>query len=186
MIHAGGVGVRELGKPALVDANTQFMAASNTKGMTTLLLAKLADEGKLRWYQPVTELYPSFKLGTDAITSQVLVKHLVCVCTGLPRQDMEWIFEYKNDTALTSMKMLATNSPTSGFGELYQYNNLMAAAAGYVGGAVAYPTLTMEVRCCARCSGVCSKSSTTGRLKRRTTSKLQLAGLRWHAPRWSS
>lgn len=143
VVHTGGVGVRERGKPALVDANTMFMAASNTKGMSTLLLAKLADQGKLRWDQPVTQLYPSFKLGTDAVTSQVLIKHLVCACTGLPRQDMEWLFEFKDATAQTSMKMLGTNSPTSGFGELFQYNNLMASAAGYVGGALANPKMEL-------------------------------------------
>lgn len=143
VVHAGGVGVRELGKPALVDANTMFMAASNTKGMSTLLLAKLADQGKLRWDQPVTQVYPAFKLGTDAVTAQVLIKHLVCACTGLPRQDMEWLFEFKDATALTSMKLLGTNSPTSGFGELFQYNNLMASAAGYIGGALAYPKMEL-------------------------------------------
>ncbi len=143
VVHAGGVGVRELGKPALVDENTMFMAASNTKGMSTLLLAKLADQGKLRWDQPVVELYPSFKLGTEAVTKQVLVKHLVCACTGLPRQDMEWIFEFKDATALSSMKLLGTNSPSSGFGELFQYNNLMASAAGYIGGALAYPGMEL-------------------------------------------
>ncbi len=143
VVHAGGVGVRALGNPAAVDGDTMFMAASNTKGMSTLLLAKLADQGKLRWDQPVTQLYPAFKLGTEAVTSQVLVKHLVCACTGLPRQDMEWIFEFKDATPLTSMKMLGTNSPTSGFGELYQYNNLMAAAAGYVGGALVHPKMEL-------------------------------------------
>jgi CubicO group peptidase (beta-lactamase class C family) len=45
------LGVRELGQPAKVDASTLFMAASNTKGMTTLLLAMLADEKKLQWDQ---------------------------------------------------------------------------------------------------------------------------------------
>ena len=38
VVYAGGLGVRELGKPDKVDENTLFMAASNTKGMTTLLL----------------------------------------------------------------------------------------------------------------------------------------------------
>ena len=31
--------------------------------MTTLLLAELVDEGKLRWDQPVAEVYPAFRLG---------------------------------------------------------------------------------------------------------------------------
>jgi hypothetical protein len=48
IVFQGGLGVRELGKPEKVDENTVFMAASNTKGMTTLLLAKLVDQKKLR------------------------------------------------------------------------------------------------------------------------------------------
>ncbi len=139
IVYEGGLGVRELGKPAPVDAHTLFMAASNTKGMSTLMLSTLVDEGKLKWDQKVTEVYPAFKLGSAETTSKVEVKHLVCACTGLPRQDLEWIFEFKNATPETSLKLLATNSPTSGFGEVYQYNNLMASAAGYIGGHVAYP-----------------------------------------------
>jgi CubicO group peptidase (beta-lactamase class C family) len=133
VVFEGGVGVRELGKPDPVDENTVFMAASNTKGMTTLLLSRLADQKKLRWDEPVTELYPAFKLGDAATTRQVLVKHLVCACTGLPRQDLEWLLEFKNATPETSMALLGTMQPTSRFGEVFQYSNLMAAAAGYVG-----------------------------------------------------
>src|SRR5579862_7705517 len=80
VVFEGGFGVRELGKSTPVDANTLFMAASNTKGMTTLLLGRMADEGKLRWNQPVTELYPTFKLGDANTTKQVLVSNLVCAC----------------------------------------------------------------------------------------------------------
>jgi hypothetical protein len=89
VVYEGGLGVRELGKPERVDADTLFMAASNTKGMTTLLLARLVDQGKLRWDEPVVEAYPAFKLGDATVTSQVLVKQLICACTGLPRQDLE-------------------------------------------------------------------------------------------------
>ena len=84
VVYEGGLGVKELGKPERVDENTLFMAASNTKGMTTLLLSELVDEKKLRWDEPVTEAYPSFKLGDANTTKQVLIKNLVCACTGLP------------------------------------------------------------------------------------------------------
>jgi CubicO group peptidase (beta-lactamase class C family) len=135
--------VRALGKSAPVDVNTLFIAASNTKGMSTLLLATLVDQGKLRWDQPVVEVYPAFRLGSPEVTRQVLIKHLVCACTGLPRQDLEWIFEFKHATPASSLALLGTNSPTSGFGEVFQYNNLMAAAAGYIGGHLAYPNLEL-------------------------------------------
>ena len=75
IVFQGGFGVRELGKPAQVDENTLFMAASNTKGMTTLLLSELVDQKKLNWDQPVIEVYPSFKLGNAETTKKVLVKN---------------------------------------------------------------------------------------------------------------
>ena len=139
IVFQGGLGVRELGKPARVDENTLFMAASNTKGMTTLLLAELVDQKKLRWNQPVVEIYPSFKLGDAETTKKVLVKNLICACTGLPRQDLEWLFEYKNATPESELALLGTMQPTSRFGEVFQYSNLMAAAAGYIGGHLVYP-----------------------------------------------
>jgi CubicO group peptidase (beta-lactamase class C family) len=139
VVYQGGIGVRELGKPEKVDENTLFMAASNTKGMTTLLLAELVDEKKIRWDQPVIEVYPAFKLGEAETTRKVLVKNLICACTGLPRQDLEWLFEYKNATAESELALLGTMQPTSKFGEVFQYSNLMATAAGYIGAHLVYP-----------------------------------------------
>lgn len=139
VVMSKGFGVRELGKPAPVDGDTRFMIASNTKALTTLMLAKLVDAGKLDWNARAGDVYPAFKLGDAATTDKVLVKHLICACTGLPRQDMEWLFEGEKQTPDTVMTTLGTMQPTSGFGELFQYSNPMAAAAGYIGGQVAYP-----------------------------------------------
>jgi CubicO group peptidase (beta-lactamase class C family) len=143
VLFEGGLGVRELGKPAKVDADTLFIIASNTKGMSTLLLAKLVDEGKFTWDTKVTSVYPSFKLGDADTTSQVLMKHLVCACTGLPRQDLEWLFEFKDSSPKGMMSLLGTMQPTSRFGEVYQYSNVLASAAGFIGGAVLYPKLEL-------------------------------------------
>ncbi|HSV22011.1 MAG TPA: serine hydrolase domain-containing protein, partial [Xanthobacteraceae bacterium] len=139
VVFQGGLGVKTLGKPDPVDADTLFLAASNTKAMTTLLLAELVDERKLRWDEPVTEAYPDFRLGDADTTRQVLVKHLVCACTGLPRQDFEWLFNFGAATPASSLASLGTMQPTSRFGEIFQYSNLMVTAAGYVGASVASP-----------------------------------------------
>jgi len=145
VVWAGGVGVRELGKPQPVTSKTLFMIASNTKSLTTLMLAKLVDAGRLAWDQPVTSVMPSFKLGSEEVTRQVLVKHLICACTGLPRQDLEWLLQWKGSTPATVMDTLATMVPTSKFGELFQYSNLMAAAGGFTGGHVMYPQLELGI-----------------------------------------
>lgn len=143
VVWQGGIGVRALGSPEPVDENTKFMIASNTKGMATLLLSVLADEGKLRWDQKVTDLYPSFRLGSDEVTNSVLVRHLVCACTGLPRKDYSFILADAGAPASDTFRGLAQTQPTSKFGELFQYNNLMASAAGYLGGHLLYPDMEL-------------------------------------------
>jgi CubicO group peptidase (beta-lactamase class C family) len=140
IVYEGGVGVRQTGKSAPVDAHTRFMIASNTKGLSTLLLARLVDQGKLKWDEPATQAYPAFRLGSDETTRQVLMRHLVCACTGVPRKDFEWLFTGTSKTPpSTTFALLAGTEPTSKFGEVFQYNNLMATAAGYIGGHLVHP-----------------------------------------------
>jgi CubicO group peptidase (beta-lactamase class C family) len=141
VVMAQGFGVRELGKSATVDADTRFMIASNTKPLTTLMLARLVDAGRFTWDTPVTQVMPGFRLGDAATTAKLRMRHLVCACTGMPRQDMEWLLEGERMTPASMLATLATMQPTSGFGELYQYSNLVAGAAGYVGGHAWRPDL---------------------------------------------
>ena len=143
VVFAGGFGVKELGGTEKPDGGTLFMIASNTKAMTTLLLAKLVDEHRITWDTPVIKLFPSFKLGDAETTHSVLVKHLICACTGMPRQDLEWIFDYGKMTPESTMALLGTMQPTSKFGELFQYSNLMAAAGGYTGAHVIHPDMEL-------------------------------------------
>jgi CubicO group peptidase (beta-lactamase class C family) len=143
VVMSRGFGVRQQGRPESVDGDTRFMIASNSKALTTLMLAKLVDAGKLDWNARAVDVYPAFKLGSADTTGKVLVKHLICACTGLPRQDFEWLFEGEKQTPATVMQTLGTMQPTSGFGELFQYSNPMAAAAGYIGGQIAYPDVEL-------------------------------------------
>lgn len=143
VVFAGGYGVRELGKKAPADADTRYIVASNTKGLTTLMLAKLVDSKQITWETPAKSLLPSFKLGDADTTSRVLVKHLICACTGMPRQDLEWLLQFKGVKPEDAMAVLGTMQPTSKFGELFQYSNPLAAAAGFIGGHVAFPKLDL-------------------------------------------
>lgn len=139
VVHARGYGVRQLGGGVPVDADTLFPIASNTKALTTLLLAQLVDEGKLRWDAAVTEAYPGFQLGDPATTAAVRIEHLVCACTGLPRRDLELQFEFGGVTPQQAIAELAQLQPTTKLGQAYQYSNQLAAAAGFIAGQVAAP-----------------------------------------------
>src|SRR5262245_4547082 len=131
VLFAGGFGMRDINGNQKVEADTLYMIPSNTKALTTLMLAKLVDAGKLTWDTPVTKVLPSFKLGDADTTRQVLIRHLICACTGLPRQDMEWLLQFKGVTPEGALTTLGGMQPTSKFGELFQYANPLASAGGY-------------------------------------------------------
>jgi CubicO group peptidase (beta-lactamase class C family) len=56
---------------------------------------------------------------------------------------MEMLFQFEDLTPEGALARLATMQPTTEFGEMFQYSNPLAAAAGYVGGHVAYPELEL-------------------------------------------
>ena len=141
VVFQGGFGVREIGRSETVDADTAFMIGSNGKALTTLLLARLVERGLLDWDAPVSSVWPAFRLGDAVTTRQVRVRHLVCACTGLPRQDYPWIFQGDEAQAATVLDWLSEMKPTSDFGELYQYSNLMAAAGGYLAAHILHPEM---------------------------------------------
>lgn len=141
--YAGGLGVRKLGSDEKVDASTRFLTASVTKPMTSLMLAKLVDRGELDWNAPAARLLPSFKVGDPALTKRIRVRNLLCACTGIPAQDMEWALSGDELKPQDVLGLLAGIRPTAEIGELYQYSNLMAVAAGYLGAHVAHPELPL-------------------------------------------
>ena len=62
VVVAKGYGVRKLGEPAPVDAQTLFGIASNTKVFTATALGLLVEEGKLAWDAPVIDYLPWFQM----------------------------------------------------------------------------------------------------------------------------
>ena len=139
VVYEGGLGVKTRGRSEPIDARTLFIAASNTKAMTTLLLAQAVDADKLHWDEPVVAADPAFRVDDPDLTRRVLVRNLVCACTGMPRQDLDWLFDFKGKSAASTFDTLGRMKPTSAFGEVFQYSNLMAAAAGYIGAAAFLP-----------------------------------------------
>lgn len=137
-----GYGVRGHGRDVTPD--TAFMIGSTTKSLTSLMIAKLIDEGLFEWDTPVTKLMPKFALAEPKATSAMTMRHTMCACTGLPRQDMEFLFEYGDSTPQQRFDELSKMTPTTGFGETFQYSNSLVSAGGWVAAAAAYPKLSLS------------------------------------------
>lgn len=132
VVYQRTAGVRERGKPEPITPDTRFLMASVTKPMTTMMQAALVDANVVRWDQPVIEILPAFALGDAAITKQLLLWHMSCACTGMPRQDMEGLFEWKGVTAEARIEVMRTMKPTTKLGETFQYSNPILAAGGFI------------------------------------------------------
>ena len=132
VIHAKGYGVRELGKPEPVDADTLFAIASNSKAFTAAALAILVDEKKLSWDDRVTTYLPYLELYDPWVTHELRVRDLLSHRTGLGTfsGDLLWYgTPYSREEILRRARFL---QPTADFRAGYRYNNLMFIAAGEV------------------------------------------------------
>jgi CubicO group peptidase (beta-lactamase class C family) len=127
-----GFGTRSAGGKQPVDPDTIFMIGSITKSLTSLMMAKLVDEGRFTWDTPASEVLPGFALGDAGATKKLAMRHTVCACTGLPRQDMTFFFGFSKTTPESRVDEMKTLKPTTAFGETFQYSNLMVSAGGYV------------------------------------------------------
>ena len=130
-----GYGVKELGKPDPVTANTVFAIGSMTKAFTTAAMAMLVDEGKMNWDDPVRKHIEFFHLYDPLADAMVTLRDLVCHRTGLSRNDILWY-----NSPLTSeqiIRRIAHIKPTHQFRTMWQYNNLMFLTAGFAAGKAA-------------------------------------------------
>jgi len=139
VVYQNTFGVKELGKPDKVTENTLFMIGSTTKPLTTLMLSKLVESGKLSWDTPIMSVLPEFELTDKSTTARFLIRHAACACTGMPRRDLEFVFGSKSGSASDTLRQLHSMSPTTGFGETFQYSNPLVAVGGFAGGNVYTP-----------------------------------------------
>jgi CubicO group peptidase (beta-lactamase class C family) len=131
--YVGAFGERAPGLPVTPD--TLFPLASLTKGFTAALIARLADEGKLGWDDPVRNHLPDFRLPDPAADRLVTVRDLLTHRTGVGGHDLLW---YRAPWPLADTLRRAARLPAEGrFRDGYLYNStnfihagLAAAAAG--------------------------------------------------------
>ncbi|MFF2370470.1 serine hydrolase [Agromyces sp. NPDC058110] len=134
VLFAEGFGVRELGEPDEVDADTVFQIASMSKPIAaTVVASQLGDD--LTWSTPAAPLLPGFALADPWVTEHVTVGDLFAHRSGLPPaagDDLEDI-GYDRDYILDHLDL----QPLNPFRTAYGYANFgLTAGAEAVANAV--------------------------------------------------
>ncbi|HXE83706.1 MAG TPA: serine hydrolase domain-containing protein, partial [Gemmatimonadales bacterium] len=130
VVFAKGFGVRELGKPDAVTVHTRFGNMSTTKAFTAMLVAMLADSGKLSLDDNVYIHVSDFQLSDPYVTRELTVRDLLTHRAGLGNADYLW-YGQRNSTSeiLRRVRLIDPAYPVRA-GFIYQ--NIMYAAAGAV------------------------------------------------------
>jgi len=131
VVYLGGFGLREVGKPETVDADTVFQIASMSKPISSTVVAALVGEELLDWGTTVADLEPAFALHDPYPSAEVTVRDLFNHRSGLPGSSGDDLEEIGFDRAHI-MRQLRLVPPSSSFRAGYAYSN-----AGLTMGALA-------------------------------------------------
>ena len=130
VIYARGFGVRELGRPELVDERTIFAIGSNSKAFTAAGLEMLVDQGKMNLDAPVSTYIPDFRLSDPLASREVTVRDLLTHRTGLARNELVWYGSTADrDEIVRRLRYLPLESS---FRTKFRYNNVAYMTAGQV------------------------------------------------------
>ncbi|GGY07719.1 serine hydrolase [Massilia dura] len=133
VVAAQGFGVRRLGDPAPVTPKTLFEIASNSKAFTAVALAKLVDEGKLAWDDPVIKHLPDFRMHDGYVTQEMTVRDLLTHRSGLGlgAGDLLWwpTTTFSTDEIIHNLRHV---KPATSFRASYAYDNLLYIVAGRI------------------------------------------------------
>ena len=133
IIYNKGFGVQDLvsGKP--VTDRTRFRIGSNTKSMTSLLIAKYVDDGLTTWDTKVAELWPDFAGPSPDLTQSLTLHQLLGMGSGIAEPEtIEFFAGAGTVDALQMLRTIPYLEVIAKDGEQYYYNNTLVAAAPYL------------------------------------------------------
>ena len=132
LVFAKGYGVLEAGKPTPATEHTRFAIGSTTKAITTVALAMLVDEGKLRWDDKVIDYVPDFRLSDPYVTRELTIRDLLTHRSGLGSTDMLWAVPENDYTQAEMIRRLRYVQPASSFRSQWEYQNVVYAIGGFI------------------------------------------------------
>src|SRR5690606_1019416 len=137
VVFARGYGETVAGSGEAVDTGTVFKIASNSKAMTAAVLARLVQQGKLQWDDPVVKHLPAFAMHDPWVTAHMTVSDLLVHNSGLPEGGGDLMLwpEPNHFTRDDIVRGLRHIKPAYGFRAGYAYDNLLYVVAGQVAAA---------------------------------------------------
>ena len=129
-VYAQGFGIREVGKPGSVDADTVFQIASVSKPLASTIAAGAVGRHALTWRDPVIRHTPAFSLKDPFVTENATMADLLSHQGGLRTGAGDLLEDLGFDQAYILSHL--DQQPLEPFRASYNYSNF-----GYTAGALA-------------------------------------------------
>ncbi|MFL5256536.1 MAG: serine hydrolase domain-containing protein [Rhodopila sp.] len=130
VVHLKGFGVREVGKPDLIDADTVFQLASMSKPIASTIVSAVVGDGLASWDDPVVRHLPDFRLNDPYVTEHVTLRDMFSHRSGLPGYAGDNV-EAFGRTGDIVMKRLQSLPLGNRFRATYAYTNYGLCSASY-------------------------------------------------------
>jgi len=128
------IGVRKRGDDTKVKPTDKFHLGSCTKAMTATLIARLIEQGKLKWDTPLEKLFPDLDVEVSPQLRSVTLAHLLAhqsTVEELPQSDY-WKFSKGDpkDQRLAVVKRALSQKSDKTPGKSFHYANINYMVAG--------------------------------------------------------
>jgi CubicO group peptidase (beta-lactamase class C family) len=138
---AAASGLRKHGSNTPVTINDQFHLGSNTKAMTSTLLATLVEEGKLSWETTLEQVFSHLRERMNPAYRSVTVEQLLAHRAGFPTRSwprgqsflaMHRLLGTPREQRQAYVAEILTESPVEKAGAKFLYSNRSYAVAGAI------------------------------------------------------
>jgi CubicO group peptidase (beta-lactamase class C family) len=132
VVKMKGYGVKNIDTREVVDENTLFMIASNTKLFTGTALALLEARGKISLNDKITKYFPDYRLYDSATTKLATIRDLLTHRIGTITYQGDFTFWNTKLNREQIMKRMRLLKPSRVFRQDYGYCNSCYLTAGQV------------------------------------------------------
>src|SRR3954470_21669649 len=128
---AKGYGVKKLGSPDAIDADTIFPTGSIGKAFTVADLAVLVDQGRISWDDKVIDRLPGFQMYDPWVTREMTIRDLLVHRSGLGLGAGDLLFVPRSNLSrVETVKRLRFIKPATSFRSAYAYDNILYMVVG--------------------------------------------------------
>ena len=128
-VFAQGFGVKELGRPDRIDAETLFQIGSVSKSFAAAAIGALVDDGIAAWDDPVIRHLPWFRVQDTSATRNMTLRDLLSHQSGIPEDAYPVLAVMDARAAAERVRLLDNQAPLR---QGHRYSNQGYGVAGVV------------------------------------------------------